>query len=74
MFSKKNPSMNLPRLSNVARVANRAREKERPPHPTDLYFGIVADAMTEDFLRSEIYKLAGSENYIKYYMALILKK
>jgi hypothetical protein len=46
--------MNLPRLSNVARVANRAREKERPPHPTDLYFGIVADAMTEDFLRSDL--------------------
>jgi hypothetical protein len=54
MFSKKNPSINLPRLSNVARVANRAREKERPPHPTDIHFGIVADAMTTDFSRSDL--------------------
>lgn len=46
--------MNLPCLSNVARVADRAREKEHPPHPTDLDFSIIADAIPENFLRSDL--------------------
>jgi hypothetical protein len=46
--------MNLLCLSNVARVAYRAREKERPPQPTNPNFGMVANDITENFLRSDL--------------------
>ncbi|KAG0725026.1 hypothetical protein GWK47_039403 [Chionoecetes opilio] len=45
----------LPKVSNLQRTANRARQQLRPKHPTDLEFEIAAAHIPSDFLQGDIH-------------------
>ncbi|KAK3893255.1 hypothetical protein Pcinc_002939 [Petrolisthes cinctipes] len=45
----------LPKVSNLQRTANRARQQLRPKHPTDLEFEIATAHIPSDFLQRDIH-------------------
>ncbi|XP_050723834.1 uncharacterized protein LOC127002187 [Eriocheir sinensis] len=45
----------LPKVSNLQRTANRARQQLRPKHPTDLEFEIAIAHIPSDFLQQDIH-------------------
>lgn len=45
----------LPKVSNLQRTANRAREQLRPKHPADLDFELATSHIPSDFLQQDIH-------------------
>ena len=45
----------LPKLSNLQRTANRARQQLRPKHPSDLEFELAMTHIPSDFLQRDIH-------------------
>ena len=48
------PCATLPRPEHLARAANRLRQSQRPPEPTDLDFLISNDNVPENFLQADV--------------------
>ena len=48
------PCPSLPRPENIARAANRRRQRLRPKDPQDLEFELATDYMPSEFLRADL--------------------
>lgn len=53
---------NLPKKINLQRQVNRYRAKDRPSHPTDLDFILIAEHVPSAFLKADI--RVGNERHL----------
>lgn len=51
---KTNKYLNLPNPSNIVRVINRVREKDRPRNPKDIWFNIKLENIPNGFYQGEV--------------------
>ena len=54
-ISDTTPCASLPKPANIARAANRLRQRLRPQDPLDLEFNLHMDSIPKGFLRSDVW-------------------